>query len=45
MNKFYKGISLLLVLSMFPINCCALTKTETIYSTLKDNGKVKSTDT
>ena len=44
MNKFYKGISLLLVLSMFPINCLALTKTETIYSNLKDNGEVKSTD-
>lgn len=44
MNKIYKGISLLLVLSMFPINCLALTKTETIYSNLKDNGEVKSTD-
>ena len=44
MNKFYKGISLLLVLSMFPINSFALTKTETIYSTLKDNGDVISTD-
>lgn len=44
MNKFYKGISLLLVLSMFPINCLALTKTETIYSNLKDNGEVKSTN-
>ena len=44
MNKFYKGISLLLILSMFPINCLALTKTETIYSTLNDNGEVKSTD-
>ena len=44
MNKFYKRIVLLLVLSMFPINSFALTKTETIYSTLYDNGKVKSTD-
>ena len=44
MNKFYKRISLLLVLSMFPINCFALTKTETIYSNLKDNGEVKSTN-
>lgn len=46
MNKFYKGVSTLMILSMIsaPINCFALTKTETVFSNLKSNGEVKSTD-
>ena len=46
MNKFYKGISMLVINSMLivPINTFAFTKTETIYSNLNSNGEVKETN-
>ena len=46
MNKFYKGISILVINSMLlvPTNTFAFTKTETIYSNLNSNGEVKETN-
>ena len=46
MNKFYKGISILVINSMLlvPTNTFAFTKTETIYSNLNSNGEVKKTN-
>ena len=46
MNKFYKGISILVINSMLlvPTNTFAFTKTETIYSNLNSSGEVKKTN-
>ena len=46
MNKFYKGITTLVLISLIssPISTFALEKTETVFSKLKSDGEVISTD-